>query len=266
MNFTKKIHRNRIYLENKQNMELTLPSALIVTSDILKVTFGFAVPMKTDVSSQAPICVSKRTDLNWWIIVVLLILNWNRQRAQCSLIKQPTCIQEREQRTRQGKKETADMKQTQWCSPANRSDQEPCYCHSLLSHSQRMHVQAGSKCTGVTRISKQALVYCLAVTVEQKVVYKKWSNATKHLKKNKATHSGTKDYFFLHSYKSIAMTIKVKINYLSVLNTENPTNSLQKACPKQLYSTWSAKCWGLQQMRRIKKKAAASQSTRSRMW
>lgn len=88
MNFTKKIHRNSIYLKNKQNMELTLPSALIVTSDILKVTFGFAVPIKTDVSSQAPIFVSKRTDLNCWIIVVLFILNWNRERAQCSLIKQ----------------------------------------------------------------------------------------------------------------------------------------------------------------------------------
>lgn len=104
MYFTRKTQRNRIYLENKQNMELTLPSALIVTSDILKVTFGFAVPIKTDVSSQAPIFVSKRTDLNCWIIVALFILKWNRERAQCSLIKQPTCIHERKQRIRQGKK------------------------------------------------------------------------------------------------------------------------------------------------------------------
>lgn len=47
---------------------LTLPSALIVTSEILKVTFGFAVPIKTDVNSQALIvccvllwCYSYRT-------------------------------------------------------------------------------------------------------------------------------------------------------------------------------------------------------------
>lgn len=86
MNFTKK-ESQKLYLENKQNIELTLPSALIVTSDILKVTFGFAVPIKTDVSSQAPIVCFQEGRLELWIIVVLFIQNWKRQTAECSLIK-----------------------------------------------------------------------------------------------------------------------------------------------------------------------------------
>lgn len=85
-NFTKK-ESQKLYLENKQNIELTLPSALIVTSDILKVTFGFAVPIKTDVSSQAPIVCFQEGRLELWIIVVLFIQNWKRQTAECSLIK-----------------------------------------------------------------------------------------------------------------------------------------------------------------------------------
>ena len=50
---------------------------------------------------------------------------------------------------------------------------------TLLSHSQRMHVLVGSKCSGVMRIAKQASVYCLAVILE--VMHKKWSSAKKHL-------------------------------------------------------------------------------------
>jgi len=37
---------------------------------------------------------------------------------------------------------------------------------SLLSHSQRMPVLAGSKCSGVIGIAKQVLIYCLAVILE----------------------------------------------------------------------------------------------------
>lgn len=65
INFTKESHRNKIYLENKQNTELTLPSALIVTSDILKVTFGFAVPIKKRMLAvRHQLFASKRADLN----------------------------------------------------------------------------------------------------------------------------------------------------------------------------------------------------------
>lgn len=76
-----------MYLGNKGNMELTLPSSLITTSEILKVTFGFAVPIKTDVSSQTPTVCFQEGRLELWITGLLFVQNWNRQRAEFSLIK-----------------------------------------------------------------------------------------------------------------------------------------------------------------------------------
>lgn len=85
--FYQRVTEIKMYLGNKGNMELTLPSSLITTSEILKVTFGFAVPIKTDVSSQTPTVCFQEGRLELWITGLLFVQNWNRQRAEFSLIK-----------------------------------------------------------------------------------------------------------------------------------------------------------------------------------
>lgn len=49
-------------------------------------TFGFAVPIKTDVKSQTPAVCFQEGRVELWIIVALFIQNWKRQTAECSLI------------------------------------------------------------------------------------------------------------------------------------------------------------------------------------
>lgn len=84
------------------------------------------------------------------------------------------------QQNKAGKKRLQTWGKLSECNPANRSDQEPCYCNRQSSVPQSKNARTSWKqCSGVIRIAKQALVYCLAVILE--VMHKKQSSAKKHL-------------------------------------------------------------------------------------
>lgn len=80
-------------------------------------------------------------------------------------------MSERQHRTRQGQDCKGEADSVDIILQTDLIKSRATVTVSLLSHSQRMCVLVGSKCSGVIRMAKQSLVYCLAVILE--VMHKK---------------------------------------------------------------------------------------------